>query len=131
MEDSLPKNLEDCLNIMARIESSDEAKWLNLKEKSAMTAAHHGFGTDLRNALNLWDPDTELSKYFRSIGIVHGDDKSGIIMTSYHRFKNGLPLDLEGQLKKYWKHWKEYADELTPPNIEGVDPKYLELFNNM
>lgn len=130
--EKLPNDLDECLDMMEKdIAARDEAKWLEKSEDDAMLAAHHGFGTFLRNSWKLWDDTTELSKFFRSIGIVHGDDKSSIILISYHRKRNGKHIDLEGQLKHYWKHWIKTARELTPPNIDGVDEKYLDLFNEM
>lgn len=127
------KNLEDCFEFLDEItEINDRNVWVNSNEHDAVVGSYHGLGMYIRNKLRLWDDDTELSKYFRSIGIIHGDDKSCIILTSYHRKCNNLLIDIEEQLPQYWKHWKQYNEfNLLPPNIKDIDEKYLNLYNSL
>ena len=55
---------------------------------------------------------------------------SGIILTSYHRHLNRVDISLDNQLETYWRHWlKEDSEQHLPTSIEGVEDKYLELFN--
>lgn len=46
---------------------------------------------------------------FEKLGILHGDDISGIILTSTYRKIKGLDRDLTNQIKVYHEHWKEYG----------------------
>jgi hypothetical protein len=48
-----------------------------------------------------------LPGYFNNMGIKHPDDMSSIILTSYHRHKNGKDIKLEEQIKVYQYFWKK------------------------
>jgi len=125
-----PKNLDECLEML--LADSDVIiliEWSESDEDTATAEVHHGLGTSIRNKWNLWNPESELSKYFKKIGISHPDDMSGIIFTSLHRKLNDKDIGLEGQVKYYWKHWLKYnGQEVLPPSIEGVNKEYLELY---
>jgi hypothetical protein len=128
---NLPKNLDECLAQLKETVTEDIQVWIDTDEDEAMYI-HHGFGTYLRNEWKLWEQDTELSTYFASIGILHGDDRSGIILTSFHRMLNGKDINLKEQVQVYWKHWKACNERsLIPGNIEGISDEYLELYNKM
>jgi len=133
MKEKEPKNLEECLELL--MQNSDKKslnEWSETDEDSATAGIHHGLGTSIRNNWNLWNPDSELHKYFNTIGIAHADDMSGIIFDSLHRKINKKEINLEEQVTRYWKHWfimdSAGAREVLPPNIEGVDEKYLKLY---
>ena len=76
---------------------------------------HHGFGTNIRNSWKLWwqknwdEEKPKIVQYFNDLDIYHADDMSGIIMDSFHRKTTGKEIDLEGQIEKHKKHWKEYG----------------------
>ena len=113
------RNLSECMQWVADYVSSgpegeDElTKWLAREETDAMLGAHHGFGTFIRNTLELWYDGPAVS-WFNTNGIYHADDMSSIIFTSLHRSKNGKEINLETQIK----HFRDYWDK-TDPIVNG------------
>ena len=109
----VPKNLEECYEALDQMNIPDRDSWLSESEKSAMGMAHHGLGTWLRNNWDLWAVsntpfwEDTLPGYFNNIGIKHPDDMSSVILTSYHRHKNGKDIKLEEQIKKIQDFYKK------------------------
>jgi len=130
--EKIPSNLEEAFEIFDANKDEHTEKWAAEPEDRCMFGIHHGPGTSLRNSWGLWgvgDDKTEIYKWFNSIGIAMGDDLSSIIYTSYHRYLNGKPIDLHGQVKEYWAHWTEYdSKQYLPPAIEGCSQEYLDLY---
>lgn len=121
--------LMNCLKEVEAIYSGDgkdQQIWLGLSEDDAMATAHHGLGQYLRNEWELWSNQGIIVEYFHRLGITHPDDMSGIILTSYHRWKNNKPIDLKEQIKQYKKYWKEAArakirgDDEVRAQIQGI-----------
>lgn len=81
--------------------------WLDMPEENAMATAHHGLGAHIRNEWKLWSGEGTLVEYFAEMGIIHPDDMSGIILTSFHRWKNDRPIELQQQVKHYIDFWKK------------------------
>ena len=130
--DKIPKTLEEAFEHLERdADPKDLKKWAAMDERTAMANVHHGLGRAMRNDWGLWYPESPLHQYFNRFGIKHGDDLSGVLFTSFHRKLNNKDIDLEEQLKVYWAHWtfKYPESELMPSNIDGVEEKYLELYN--
>jgi len=125
-----PITLGECFDAIDRLEISDEERksWLAMDEDEATSGAHHGFGTWIRNMWNLWDPECPLHQHMRLYGIVHADDMSSIIITSYHRSRNNKPVMLIEQLETYWEHWTEYNKEYLPDHIKETEKMYLDAF---
>lgn len=106
---------KDCVDLDTTIEwllgNSDKAtlkEWSDENEESATVTVHHTVGRGLRNELGLWSVDeerTEIVKYFNSIGIYHGDDMSGIILSSFHRSLNKKDIKLDEQVARYRNYW--------------------------
>ena len=94
-----PKDLVECIEILL--------EWDNLKEfaENDPSLYHHGVGRFLRNTWKLWDADSDLSRFFHSIGIYHPDDMSGIILTTLRRILNKQPVKLADQVKKHQAYW--------------------------
>ena len=66
---------------------------------------HFGLGLWMRNNWGLWR-GSRLSVFFNQLGVCHPDDMSGIILDSYWRRLNHLPLRVEHQVaaaKAYWR----------------------------
>lgn len=110
-------NKEECINLNTTInwlETNSDGEslkdWIKEDEDSATISVHHSIGRDLRNQLGLWTRDedqTEIAKYFNSIGIYHADDMSNIILTSFHKKLNNKPLELNDQVDEAIKYWDE------------------------
>lgn len=93
-----PHDLNEALTLLDQMLSdSSKNEIKKLKERDFVVNAHFGLGRELRNKWSLWKRKP-LSKYFNSIGVYHPDDMSAIILTSYYRQLNGLPVNLEQQI---------------------------------
>lgn len=112
MEKENIKKLEDCFEWLDSLDIGDKDSWLKMDENKAMSLAHHGFGTMIRNELKLWN-DGSIVSFFNKHGIYHADDMSGIILTSYHRMKNGFGIKLKNQIKKYIKYWNKVNPDVN------------------
>ena len=133
----LPKNLDECIEILKKETDVGEVKsWASMSEKKASALAHHQVGRHLRNDWGLWggeaynEESTAIHKWFNGLGIKHGDDISGIILTSFYRVLNNKPIKLEKQLETYWNYWtfETPSDNCNPLNIKGIEEKYLNLY---
>lgn len=96
------KNLTEVLDYLVAI-ISDEAKTHIIAHDSSHY--HFGIGMWMRNNWGLWDKESDLHKWFNSIGIWHADDMSGIILTSLKRRLLGQPLGVEDQVRYYQAYW--------------------------
>lgn len=102
-----PKTLEQTfqyLNLM--FDDTSKYTFMTLPEDIAVSRLHFGFGMYLRNSWGLWR-HSQLHQYFDSIGVFHADDMSGIILTSYHRYLNKRPIQLDSQINYYRSFWKK------------------------
>jgi len=103
----LPATLDEAIAELGRL--------LNLRQTEILrgsdpTEWHHSLGMALRNCWGLWG-DGPLGDWFRRRGIFHPDDMSAIVLESFRRKLNGLPLDLPGQVKRYQAYWQRAEDE--------------------
>lgn len=105
------KNLDECMDwVMNHMSSGPEGEdflknWVSEPEDKALMF-HHGYGTFIRNALELWQ-DGPAVAWFNTNGIYHPDDMSSIIFTSLHRRENETQINLGEQINKYRVFWNE------------------------
>ena len=59
----------------------------------------------LRNYWRLWDDESNLRIYFSSLGVQHPEDITNIVLTSYGRFLQGAPIELEKQVQFFKQFW--------------------------
>lgn len=127
----LPDNLEETFDILKVIFKESIHEIEILTEDDFIISSHFGLGRILRNSWQLWwfenheyeewsKTKPKLVEYFNSIGIVHADDMSAIILTSFYRHLKGLPVDVEGQVKSYHDFWKSHG---YPDGIPKPKPK--------
>ena len=83
---------------------------------------HFSTGMAMRNSWDLWSQTSKIGQYFLSIGVFHGDDRSGIIMESFRRKLLGKPIDLLGQVKYYQDFWAKTSCAESKVTIE-IDRK--------
>ncbi len=83
----------------------------NFKEipDTNLASINHSTGMWLRNNYGLWSR-TCLVDFFWSKGIFHPEDMAAILLTSYHRYLNAKPIQLEDQIKMYKDYWKNEVD---------------------
>lgn len=102
----VPKTLNECF---AQLNAELDPKMIKkIKEGSEENLAqyHFGLGMSIRNRWGLW-AHSPLAQSLAAMGAQHPDDMSGIIIESYWRHLNGLPLDVDKQLDKYNAYWAE------------------------
>ncbi len=76
---------------------------------STLAGLNHGAGMWLRNSYGLWNR-TCLVEHFWEMGIMHPDDMSAILLTSYHRFLNAQELEIPEQVEMYKLFWLNEMD---------------------
>lgn len=104
----IPIDLNDAISFFeCKWPKEDLDNFKNKDENTATTELHFGTGMSIRNSWKLWAGTSNISKYFRDLGIHHPDDMSGIILTSLHRKLNEKPIELENQIKYYQAYWAE------------------------
>lgn len=112
-------NLEDCYSWLKSV-IVDYKEFASQDENTALSLAHHGLGTWIRNTLELWadcgkkqEERTKLTQWFNEKGIYHPDDISSIILTSFHRHLNDKKIKIKKQIKKYRKHWDKHQPSIN------------------
>jgi hypothetical protein len=117
-KEKLPDTLDEALDILIDFYRNSLKDMEKLSEDEFIAVAHHGAGRFMRNEWCLWwfpnhtydtwpTEQPKLNKWFESIGIVHADDMSGILLSCLYRKVKNLPFDIDSQVKSYHKHWKE------------------------
>lgn len=108
IQDYIPKDLNDAISYFeCKTSKEDLNSFKNKAENDAKSRLHLGAGMAIRNNWKLWAGTSEISKYFRDLGINHPDDMSSVIFTSLHRKLNKVDIDLENQIKYYQEYWSE------------------------
>ena len=103
-----PANLEQAIAALDKeLPVEDKNLMEGMDEDEFVAVSHHSVGRWIRNNWGLWDESSKLYKWFKSRGIWHADDMSGIILTSYYRTANNLPIELKTQIGWYVKYWQE------------------------
>lgn len=127
----IPKDLYDSFNqINIFWHDTTKVKVKEWSEKEFTGNTHDGFGRWMRNNWQLWR-GSRLSKYFNDIGIVHPDDMSGIILTSYYRQINDKDIKLEEQIqyyKNYWEELKKQEDKVRDEELNKYKVGNVVLF---
>lgn len=101
----IPTNLEECFKELHKIAFDKDLAEIKSRPENDMIEFHHTLGRRIRNEWGLWSGGP-LQDYFKGLGLWHADDMSGVILTSFYRHLNNLPLDIEGQVKYYLDYWK-------------------------
>jgi len=63
----------------------------------------------MRNAWGLWYNETGISKWFQSHGVLHGDDRSGIIFKALWCRLNNKPFSIDNEAAYYISYWKQHG----------------------
>lgn len=114
-----PKDLAEAITVIDALATDEERE--EFKKKTKFVALGFGFGSGMifRNRFQLWDENSNLHKYFKSLGIWHPDDMSGIIFESYHRYLNGKPIELDKQIQCYKDYWEQSDQDGMEMNVDG------------
>ncbi|MEW6378469.1 MAG: DUF6794 domain-containing protein [bacterium] len=109
---AIPKNLDECFNELNRMLGTLVIDEIRNEKESTVRMFHYGLGTAIKNNWELWRAHSPLAQYFNRLGIYHADDMSDIILTSFWRYLNNKPLNVEELVKRYQKFWLKF-DEKT------------------
>lgn len=99
----IPKDLEDCMVELKKMLPLKFVKEIKEQKEFDTIQYHHSLGMWMRNNWGLWQ-GSRLKEYFKSIGIHHPDDMSGIILRSFRRHLNNKEIGLSAQVKVYQKY---------------------------
>lgn len=111
------KNLDDAMQyIIDNVTGGSLVTFTHGSEEDVF-GYHFTFGMALRNGFNLWR-ESDLSNWFKSKGILHADDMSGIILTSLHRKLNNIDIKLDKQINYYRKFWSDQG--INPDTMERI-----------
>lgn len=96
----IPKDINECMTELDRLmDQKSKDDFTKQEESKAVSLAYRpGPGLWMRNNWGLWG-GSRLQKYFFDKGVKDPEGISWIILTCYHRYRNGKPLDFEEQLK--------------------------------
>ena len=108
-----PRNLAESVRALDYVITPEQKKiYEGWSEDKFVNGLHHNLGRWLRNNWELWDENKELHKHFKSLGIWHADDMSGIILTTYYRKIHNLLPKLDEQIQHYKKYWIEQKETI-------------------
>ena len=100
----IPETLPECFVALQNVLSYEDVEKIKNGTENAMVGYHHSLGRWIRNTWGLWG-ESPLKEWFESKGLKHADDMSGIILTSFWRYLNSKPLEIEEQVKHYVEYW--------------------------
>ena len=106
-----PENLEEAVLQLTKIlPDTTQQKILLMTETEFVAGSHFGLGRWIRNNWRLWRGG-KLANGFKSKGIFHPDDMSGIILTCYYRQIHDQEWKVEEQVKFYQTYWKATQEQ--------------------
>ena len=121
----IPKTLEQSF-VWLDEHLSNKEDFIKENEDDAVAMGHMGIGRYMRNNWKLWEGTSEISFWFISNGIKHPDDMSGIVMTSYWRFKNDEPINLQEQINYYLNFWE--GKDAFPKEERELEIDHIEKY---
>lgn len=99
----IPATLQECVSTLFDGLGEEEKEIIRTRPADSF---HHGYGTGLRNAWDLWNRASPLSRWFqKELGIAHGDDLSGTIIAALCAKVKNEPFNAWEHVKKYKEHW--------------------------
>jgi hypothetical protein len=126
-----PRNIEQAVRYLAEDNSTEMVSIRTMNEEKFVLAMLHSVtAKEMRKQWGLWwvkghqhaelpEECPRIVEQFHQMDITHPEDMTGIILRSFHRHLNGLPLDVDGQRYEYLNHW------LTLGYPKGIyDPDY-------
>ncbi len=112
--DRIPNTTSEALKMFLEALTDEEKITLKELEEDQVAIFHHTWGQFLRNNWSMWVKDTPLTRNFKSMGITHADDMTGILLTCAWRQLNRKPLKLHDQVKKYQEYWQNKIGKPMP-----------------
>lgn len=120
----VPESIEEAIQEVLKIMrgQAEQMKDFGQDERRFLGRVHMSLGMNLRNRWLLhWAPKHKVStwpaeppklvKEFIDLGIEHGDDRSGILLTSAFRRYHKKDEDIPGQVQHYKDFWAKSQEE--------------------
>lgn len=103
----IPEELQLAFKFLNKKLNQKQIEEFKNTQDSDLVLYHHTMGLYVRNTLlRNHRYGKELGRFFYELDIRHRDDKSSIILTSYHRYLNNEPIELDEQVEYYKAYWK-------------------------
>lgn len=102
----IPESLEQTFPVLTKLLKPEGVEKFRAGTEDDAGSYHFGLGMWMRNNWGLWGGG-KLKEWFISHGIQHADDMSGIILTSYWRHLNNVPIELDAQIAYYRDYWRD------------------------
>jgi hypothetical protein len=117
----IPINFEKSLLQLDTLINPQIREWIRcLPDGDFSSYVHHDFGMYLRNSWGLWQK-SRLAENLYAMGMLHPDDMTAIILTSYQRRLKGEEIRVQEQLKYYQDYWRKIGmpvDSILKANNE-------------
>jgi hypothetical protein len=121
MKIPIPKNLEECYEQLEKYADQNLIETYKRISEQDLPTYHFGFGMHIRNKWGLWS-GSPLKDYFKSLGIYHADDMSGIIIKGFWYHLNNKKFDLDKEVK----HYRDYWANMIGKQPDRQDIKYID-----
>jgi hypothetical protein len=94
----IPTDVMDAMRSLDKLTSSDAREKYTAGPES-LVVERLFFSLGRWMILNWgFEEGSRLSHYLREMGVYHPDDMARVLMTSYHRYLRGVPLEMEAQV---------------------------------
>jgi len=107
----IPADLAEALRELEKRTPAESLEaYRNAPEEVVVRKLFFGLGRWIIHNWGFYE-GSRLSHSLRQQGVAHPDDMARVIMTSYHRYLNGRPLDLESQIETIQTRIREEEEE--------------------
>lgn len=120
----IPRDLANSFEELNRlIDPADRQKFKTLPESDAVRKLYFSLGRWIIQKWGFYE-GSRLSHYLRQLGIYHPEDMSQVVIVSYHRYLNRLPLEVKTQVQAIQEKRKQENEErLKKASVIGQIPK--------
>lgn len=120
----IPRDLANSFEELNRlIDAPSRQKFKSMEETDAVRKLYFSLGRWIIQNWGFYE-GSRLSEYLRKLGVYHPEDMSQVIIVSYHRYLNRLPLEVKGQVQAIQDKRKlENEERLKKASVIGVLPK--------
>lgn len=94
----IPVDIQDCFRELDKMLPDDMIERIRLCKEGDLYQHHFGLAIWIRNNWGLWSHQSRLKQYFDNLGVREGDSASSLLINSYWRHRNGLPIELPRQI---------------------------------
>ncbi|MGJ8655166.1 MAG: DUF6794 domain-containing protein [Akkermansiaceae bacterium] len=120
---TIPSTLAEAHQELERLLPKEElAKIDAMKMEDEMGELHFGIGMVLRNSWGLWG-DSPMAKHMQSLGFIHPDHMSGVILETFWCKRHGKDLRIKERVALYAALRKENkwpGDEVVDPDDKSI-----------